>query len=153
MESRVRAAHDWLDDGRAMRGGVGEKSLRQIIEQAERLAERYLPLAQAEPIAKLASQIATMTDALCELRQDGKGTTPQAESLARGIKEKVNELRSAVASALVAADKSGTAQTAHTVSGRLEQANKWLLNPHHDDRGLGQRAIAMIIHEGKKVRD
>ncbi|KAK0167826.1 hypothetical protein PV327_001685 [Microctonus hyperodae] len=153
MESRVRAAHDWLDDGRAMRGGVGEKSLRQIIEQAERLAERYLPLAQAEPIAKLASQIATMTDALCELRQDGKGTTPQAESLARGIKEKVNELRSAVASALVAADKSGTAQTAHTVSGRLEQANKWLLNPHHDDRGLGQRAIAMIIHEGKKVAE
>lgn len=79
------------------------------------------------------------------------GTTPQAESLARGIKEKLNQLRSSVASALVAADKSGLAQTAHTVSGRLEQANKWLLNPQHDDRGLGQRAIAMIIHEGKKV--
>lgn len=73
IESRVRAAHDWLDDGRAMRGGVGEKSLRQIIQQADRLADRYLPPAQADPLAKLASQIATMTDALCELRQDGKG--------------------------------------------------------------------------------
>ncbi|XP_011311881.1 vinculin isoform X2 [Fopius arisanus] len=153
IESRVRAAHDWLDDGRAMRGGVGEKSLRQIIEQAERLAERYLPPAQAEPLRKLAGEIATMTDALCELRQDGKGTTPQAESLARGIKDKLNELRTSVASALVAADKSGLAQTAHTVAGRLEQANKWLLNPQHDDRGLGQRAIAMIIHEGKKVAE
>ncbi|XP_044004486.1 vinculin isoform X4 [Aphidius gifuensis] len=153
IESRVRAAHDWLDDGRAMRGGVGEKSLRQIIEQTDKLAERYLPPTQADPLAKLSSQISTMTDALCELRQDGKGTTPQAESLARGIKDKLNDLRTSVASALVAADKSGIAQTAHTVTGRLEQANKWLLNPQHDDRGLGQRAIAMIIHEGKKVAD
>ncbi|XP_039303778.1 vinculin isoform X5 [Solenopsis invicta] len=150
IESRIRAAYDWLDDGLALRGGVGEKSLRQIIEQALRLAEHYLSPSQAEPISKLASQTVTMTDALCELRQNEKGTTPQAEALARSIKEKLNELRGLVASALVAADKSGTAQTAHTVAGRLEQANKWLLNPQHDDKGLGKRAIALIIHEGKK---
>ncbi|XP_047346058.1 vinculin isoform X8 [Vespa velutina] len=150
IESRIRAAYDWLDDGLALRGGVGEKSLRQIVEQASRLAERYLSPSQAEPLSKLASQIITMTDALCELRQNEKGTTPQAEALARSIKEKLNELRSSVASALVAADKSGTAQTAHTVAGRLEQANKWLLNPQQDDKGLGQKAIALIIHEGKK---
>lgn len=60
-------------------------------------------------------------------------------------------MRSMVATALIEADKSGTVQTAHTVAGRLEQANKWLLNPQHDDKGLGQKAIAMIIHEGKKV--
>ncbi|XP_032679951.1 vinculin isoform X8 [Odontomachus brunneus] len=153
IESRIRAAYDWLDDGLALRGGVGEKSLRQIIEQASRLSERYLPPSQAEPMSKLASQIVTMTDALCELRQNEKGTTPQAEALARSIKEKLNELRGSVASALVAADKSGTAQTAHTVAGRLEQANKWLLNPQHDDKGLGKRAIALIIHEGKKVAE
>ncbi|XP_050593562.1 vinculin isoform X15 [Bombus affinis] len=150
IESRIRAAYDWLDDGLALRGGVGEKSLRQIVEQAQRLAERYLPPSQAEPLQKLTSQIVTMTNALCELRQNEKGTTPQAEALARGIKEKTNELRNAIASAIEAADKSGTTQTAHTVAGRLEQANKWLLNPQHDDKGLGQRAIALIIHEGKK---
>nr|XP_034193776.1 vinculin isoform X7 [Osmia lignaria] len=153
IESRIRAAYDWLDDGLALRGGVGEKSLRQIVEQAQRLAERYLPPSQAEPLQKLTSQIVTMTNALCELRQNEKGTTPQAEALARGIKEKTNELRSSIASAIVAADKSGTTQTAHTVAGRLEQANKWLLNPQHDDKGLGQRAIALIIHEGKKVAE
>ena len=81
------------------------------------------------------------------------GNTPQAEALARGIKEKLNQLRSNVASALVAADKSGTVQAAHTVAGRLEQANKWLLNPQHDDKGLGRKAIALIVHEGKKVKD
>lgn len=98
--------------------------------------------------------ICRYTHARCDLSNSiyiYKGTTPQAEALARGIKEKLNELRGSVASALVAADKSGTAQTAHTVAGRLEQANKWLLNPQHDDKGLGKRAIALIIHEGKKV--
>ncbi|XP_031842676.1 vinculin isoform X10 [Nomia melanderi] len=150
IESRIRAAYDWLDNGLVLRGGVGEKSLRQIVEQAQRLADRYLPPSQAEPLNKLTSQIVTMTNALCELRQNERGTTPQAEALARGIKERMNELRSSIASAIVAADKSGTTQTAHTVAGRLEQANKWLLNPQHDDKGLGQRAIALIIHEGKK---
>lgn len=79
------------------------------------------------------------------------GNTPQAETLARAIKEKLNDLRATVYSTIVAVDKSGVAQTAHTVAGRLEQANKWLLNPQNDDKGLGQRAIALIVHEGKKV--
>ncbi|XP_043476045.1 vinculin isoform X4 [Leptopilina heterotoma] len=153
IESRIREAFDWLDNGDALRGGVGEKSIRQIIDQTQRLADRYLPPSQAEPLAKLASEITTMTNALCELRQQGKGNTPQAEALARSIKEKLNLLRSNVASALVAADKSGTVQAAHTVAGRLEQANKWLLNPQHDDKGLGRKAIALIVHEGKKVAD
>jgi len=73
IESRIRAAYDWLDDSLALKGGVGEKSLRQIIEQASRLAEHYLPPSQAEPMSKLTSQIMTMTDALCELRHKEKG--------------------------------------------------------------------------------
>lgn len=44
---------------------------------------RCLPQ-DAYAINKLCSDLTTMTDALCELRQDGKGATPQAESLARG---------------------------------------------------------------------
>lgn len=48
-------------------------------------------------------------------------------------------------------DKSGIQQPAHTVAGRLEQARRWLNNPERDDRGLGQRAIALIVDEGKKV--
>jgi vinculin len=39
------------------------------------------------------------------------------------------------------------------VQGRLEQAVRWLTNPGADDKGLGQRAIALIIEEGKKVAD
>lgn len=70
-------------------------------------------------INKLCSDLTTMTDALCELRQEGKGATPQAESLARGIREKLGHLQSAVMNAVVAVDKAGLQQTAHTVQGRL----------------------------------
>lgn len=37
--------------------------------------------------------------------------------------------------------------------GRLEQACRWLQNPGIEDKGLGQRAIALIIDEGNKVAE
>lgn len=49
-------------------------------------------------------------------------------------------------------DKHGVTQPAHTVAGRLEQAQRWLSHPDHDDHGLGQQAIALIVSEGKKVK-
>lgn len=39
------------------------------------------------------------------------------------------------------------------MQGRLEQACRWLQNPGADDKGLGQRAIALIVEEGKKVAE
>lgn len=65
-----------FQDPLALRGGLGEKSLRQILDHAMTVAERALPPDQTA-IKKLCSEITTMTDALCELRQDGKGATPQ----------------------------------------------------------------------------
>ncbi|XP_068902356.1 vinculin isoform X2 [Tenebrio molitor] len=152
IQNKINTANDWLLDPNAVRGGIGEKSLRQIIEAAQKVAERCLPQ-DARNINKLCSELNTMTDALCELRQDGKGATPQAESLARGIKEKLGHLQQSVLNAVVAVDKAGLQQTAHTVQGRLEQARKWLSNPGHDDKGLGRRAIALIVEEGRKVAD
>ncbi|XP_057657263.1 vinculin isoform X5 [Diorhabda carinulata] len=150
--NKINAANDWLFDPTAVRGGVGEKSLRQIIDAAQKVADRCLPQ-DAHAIKKICSDLTTMTDALCELRQDGKGATPQAESLARGIRDKLGDLQQAVMNAVVAVDKTGLQQTAHTVQGRLEQARKWLSNPGHDDKGLGQRAISAIVEEGRKVAD
>ena len=92
-----------------------------------------------------------LTDALCELRQDGQGATPQAEGLARSIRQKLGELNGLVQTAVANAEKYGLQQPAHTVAGRLEQARRWLANPSADDRGLGQQAIALIVEEGRKV--
>lgn len=59
-----------------MRGGIGEKSLRQILNHASEVADRCLP-GDRDAIKKMISEITTMVDALCELRDDGKGTSPQ----------------------------------------------------------------------------
>ncbi|XP_054275173.1 vinculin-like isoform X8 [Macrosteles quadrilineatus] len=149
IQSKIRNAKDWLEDPLALRGGVGEKSVRQILEHAQAVADRALP-SDRDTIHKLCGDVNTMTEALCELRQTNKGTTPQAESLARGIQEKLGEVCRAVSNAINNMDKHGGGQIAHTVSGRLEQAQRWLSRPQHDDHGLGQQAIALIVSEGKK---
>ncbi|KAF4532803.1 hypothetical protein B566_EDAN002653, partial [Ephemera danica] len=152
IDSKLQAAHDWLEDPLALRGGVGEKSVRQILSHAGRVAERSLP-GDSDAVRKLCGDITAMTDALCELRQEGKGATPQAHSLSHGIQEKLGELQRLVMRSVLGVEKCGMAQPAHTVSGRLEQARRWLAHPDRDDRGLGQRAIALIVEEGKKVAD
>lgn len=107
----------------------------------------------AAKIYKLAGEVSSLTDALCDLRHDGKGATPQAEALAREIREKLGQLNSAVQTAVQGVDRAGLQQAAHTVQGRLEQACRWLQNPGTDDKGLGQRAVALIVEEGKKVAE
>lgn len=81
------------------------------------MCSRCLPQ-DANTINKLCSDLTTMTDALCELRQEGKGVTPQAESLAKGIREKLGDLQQAVMNSILGVDKAGLQQTAHTVQGR-----------------------------------
>nr|XP_045625415.1 vinculin-like isoform X9 [Procambarus clarkii] len=150
IDGKAQAAHDWLQDPTALRGGIGEKSLRQILSQAGKVAERSLP-PDRDSIRKLSGDISSMTDALCELRQDGKGATPQGQSLSRSIGEKLNELSGTISRAVNNVERSGVQQPAHTVAGRLEQAQRWLNNPSLDDKGLGQQAIALIVEEGKRV--
>jgi len=94
-----------------------------------------------------------MTDALCELRQSGAGDSPQAESLSRAIEQKLNELTGLVVRAVTNMERSGILQPAHTVTGRLDQARRWLANPSVEDKGLGQRAIALVVEEARKVGD
>jgi len=150
LDSKLQAAIDWLEDPHARGGGIGEKSIRQIIELAERVAEHSLPDDQ-RALRKLCSELTALTDALVELRADGQGATPQAEGLARSIRQKLGELNNMVQTAVSNAEKYGLQQPAHTVAGRLEQARRWLANPSVDDRGLGQAAIALIVEEGRKV--
>ncbi|XP_063706986.1 vinculin isoform X3 [Culicoides brevitarsis] len=152
IKNKLDAALDWLNNPYALRGGVGEKALRQILENAYKVADRSLPH-DANVIRRLADDITAQTNALCELRQEGKGTSPQAESLARSIREKLNNLGTAIQNAVMGVEKTGLQQAAHTVQGRLDQAVKWIQNPEIDDKGTGRRAIGLIVDEGRRVAE
>lgn len=131
-------------------GGIGEKSIRHILEYASRIADRSLP-ADRDAIRKSVGDINAMVNALCELRSKGQGGTPQAQSLSRSIGHKLKELNSQIAHAISNVERSGQQQPAHTVAGRLEQALSWLSNPGFDDKGLGLQAIMSIVEEGRRL--
>ncbi|KRZ20469.1 Vinculin, partial [Trichinella pseudospiralis] len=158
IESLLQAALDWLGDPRALRGGVGEKSLRRILVYAERIADRALP-EDASLIRRACSDIASMTDSLCELRHNKQGDSPQSQGLARGIAQKLRELvggkdiAGLLPHALQGLEQAGIAQPAHTVLGRMDQVLKWLDAPYMDDRGVGLNALKALLAEGRKVAD
>ncbi|KAG8199192.1 hypothetical protein JTE90_016019 [Oedothorax gibbosus] len=150
IDGKLAAAHDWLEDPTTVVGGVGEKSLRYIIEYARRIAERCLP-PDSNAIQKMCGDITAMTNALCELREGGKGTTPQAEALSRGISQKLRELISLVAQGILNMERSAIQQPAHTLRGRMEQARAYLANPSFNDNGLGYQAVQLIVEDGRKI--
>ncbi|KAL3196937.1 hypothetical protein MRX96_015016 [Rhipicephalus microplus] len=152
IAGKIQSAHDWLEDPMAVTGGVGEKSLRHILDYAKRVADRSLP-ADGDAIRKLCGDLESMTNALCELRQDGKGASPQAQSLARGVGLKLRELNNLIGQAITNVERSGIQQLAHTVGGRVEQALKWLVNPGVSDRGLGEHAIQLTVEEGRRTAE
>ncbi|KAF8785864.1 Vinculin like protein [Argiope bruennichi] len=150
IDGKLAAAHDWLEDPTTVVGGVGEKSLRYILDYAMRVAERCLPPDNAA-IKKMCGDITSMTNALCELREEGKGTTPQAEALSRGISQKLRELIGLVSQGISNVERSSVQQPAHTLRGRMEQARAWLTNPSFNDNGLGHQAIQLIVEDGRKI--
>ena len=59
-------------------------------------------------------------------------------ALSKGIQQKILELQDKCGRAVANTERSGVRRPAHTVAGKLEQAQRWLANPAVDDRGLGQ---------------
>ena len=66
-----------------------------------------------------------------------QGNSPQAISLARGIQQKLEELQDKCQRAVNNTERSGIRKPAHTVTGKMDQAQRWLNNPAVDDKGLG----------------
>ena len=150
MTSKMQPAHDWLEDPFAPNGGIGEKSLRQILDHAERIAARSLQ-ADRELIKKQCSDIRAMVDALCELRHQSQGGSPQAQSLARNIDRQLKELLNLCTRAIANMELGGNPQPAHTLSGKMDQAQRWLNNLAFDDHGLGSQAVQAIIDEARRL--
>ncbi|CAL1528303.1 unnamed protein product [Lymnaea stagnalis] len=151
IEGKTKSANDWLLDPAALVGSLGDKALRQIIDDSRKIAERCTNPADRDAILRSASDVESMVNALSELRQQGKGSSPQAMALARGIQEKLRELQQQTAVGIMNTERSGIRKPAPTVDGKVEQARQWLANPGLDDKGLGEAATRMIVNEGRKV--
>ncbi len=66
-----------------------------------------------------------------------QGNSPQAMALAKGIQQKLHELQDSCNRAVINTERSGVRKPAHTIAGKVEQAQRWLTNPAVDDKGLG----------------
>ncbi|XP_059177880.1 vinculin-like [Physella acuta] len=151
IEGKMKSANDWLLDPAALVGSLGDKALRQIIDDSRKVAERCSNPADRDAILRSASDVESMVNALSELRQQGKGSSPQAMALARGIQDKLRELQHQTAQGIMNTERSGIRKPAPTVDGKVEQARQWLANPGFDDKGLGEAATRMVVNEGRKV--
>uniref|UniRef100_A0A183DSW8 Vinculin n=1 Tax=Gongylonema pulchrum TaxID=637853 RepID=A0A183DSW8_9BILA len=153
-QSLLTAALDWLADPRGRPGAVGEKAIRRIVDYSERIATRALP-EDARLIRRTVSDISSMTDSLCELRSQGGDNQGLANGCANKLRELVGtkEVSGILPGALTNTQRTGGAHPAHTVSGRLEQALRWLDNPGIDDDGLGLQAVKAMTGEARNLSE
>jgi len=139
-----------LENSSDLIGGIGEKSLRNILDLALKISEYCNPPVRTE-IRKKVGDLRALTDALCELRSQNKGTTPQAQSMSRSIGQQLRNLVQLIEQAIRDLERGGLTIPKQTLDGRLEQAMRWLANPGFDDRGLGLQAIRSIIEEARRI--
>ncbi|KAK3594112.1 hypothetical protein CHS0354_040882 [Potamilus streckersoni] len=151
IEHKMKQAQDWLADPAALVGSAGDKSLKQILEDARKIADRCTDPIDRDRILKAVSNIESMADALSELRQQGKGSSPQAMSLARELQSKMKELEQMTHAGIMNTERSGIRKPAPTVEGKVDQAQRWLGNPEIDDKGLGEQATRMVVADGRRV--
>ncbi|XP_067655862.1 vinculin-like isoform X6 [Haliotis asinina] len=151
IEGKLQQATDWLQDPTALIGSAGDKALRQILEDSKKIADRCTNPSERDAIQRKISDIESMSNALSELRQQGKGNSPQAISLAKEIQGKLKELQQMTHNGIMNTERSGIRKPAPTVEGKVEQARQWLANPGISDNGLGEEATRMVVSEGRRV--
>ncbi|XP_050357286.1 vinculin isoform X2 [Nymphalis io] len=150
IQNKSAAAHEFLDDGGALRTSAGERALRGVLTAAQRAAEHVAP-AHAQRLRATARSGGTNADMLCDERQYGHGMEPKAQALASELRNQINEIENIVNEGVRAAEKQG----GKTIAARLETAHKWLLHPAADPstRIEGQKAINSIVSQGQRIAD
>jgi hypothetical protein len=137
-QSLLTAALEWLADGKARPGAVGEKAIRRILDYAEKIASRALPEDQ-NSIRHSANEIASLTDQICELRNTGRyDNQGLSQRCAQKLRDLVGtkESQGMLPIALTNTQRTGGQHPAHTTGGRLDQALRWLEGL--DDGGVGK---------------
>ncbi|XP_038053445.1 vinculin-like isoform X4 [Patiria miniata] len=153
IKNNMDKAMGWLADPNALAGGMGEKAVRRILEDAKKVAGGLDGPKKAE-IEQAIDEITAMVNELSDLRAKGLGNSPRALELAHalgGEHGKLANLERQINAAIAEILKSSMGKMAYTAGGKLAQAKEWLSNPGADDKGVGYRAIKDIISTGRQI--
>ncbi|XP_078607598.1 vinculin-like isoform X13 [Branchiostoma floridae x Branchiostoma japonicum] len=148
--ARLNQAREWLQNPNSEAGSLGERSLRQIIEDARRIGERCVG-PERDEILRLCSELTAMVDQLSDFKAKGMGNSPEAINLSRQIIDRLLDMDKRVQQAVSNFQQSGIRKPAPTIAGKMEQAMRWLSAPTMDDKGLGQQAVHELVREGRKL--
>ncbi|XP_078687982.1 vinculin-like isoform X7 [Branchiostoma floridae x Branchiostoma belcheri] len=148
--ARLNQAREWLQNPNSEAGSLGERSLRQIIEDARRIGERCVG-PERDEILRLCSELTAMVDQLSDFKARGLGSSPEAINLSRQIIDRLLDMDKRVQQAVSNFQQSGIRKPAPTIAGKMEQAMRWLSAPAMDDKGLGQQAVHELVREGRKL--
>ncbi|XP_056387234.1 vinculin isoform X1 [Hyla sarda] len=143
---RIDAAQSWLADPNG--GPEGEENIRALLAEAKKIAELSEDPKDREDILRSLGEIAALTAKLSDLRQQGRGDTPEARALAKQIGTSLQNLQTKVNRAV---GNSRPVKAAINMEGKVEQAQRWIDNPSLDDRGVGQAAIRGLVAEGRRL--
>ncbi|RLW04044.1 hypothetical protein DV515_00006067 [Chloebia gouldiae] len=146
IAKKIDAAQNWLADPNG--GSEGEEHIRGIMAEARKVAELCEEPKERDDILRSLGEISALTAKLSDLRQHGKGDSPEARALAKQIATSLQNLQSKTNRAVA---NTRPVKAAVHLEGKIEQAQRWIDNPTVADRGVGQAAIRGLVAEGRRL--
>ncbi|CAF0725168.1 unnamed protein product [Rotaria sordida] len=153
LGNRLYQAKNWLSNSKALEGTLAERSLRMILDDLRiHITEHCLDEKQADILMQKVDAISQMMNRLLQLRAQSKGDTNEATSLSRNISQQLDDLYRSLEYAInILRYTSDYQRPATTVNGKVDQAERWLLQPDLDQFGFGEFAIRSLIKIGRQL--
>ncbi|CAF2517305.1 unnamed protein product [Rotaria sp. Silwood2] len=153
LGNRLYQAKNWLSNSQALEGTLAERSLRMVLDDLRiHITEHCLDEKQADVLMQKVDAISQMMNRLLQLRVQSKGDTNEATSLSRNISQQLDDLYRSLEYAInLLRYTSDYQRPATTVNGKVDQAQRWLLQPDLDQFGFGEFAIRSLIKIGRQL--
>ncbi|CAF1409619.1 unnamed protein product [Adineta steineri] len=153
LGNRLYQTKNWLANSQALEGTLAERSLRTILDDLRiHITEHCLDEKQANQLMEKVDAISQMMNRLLQLRAQSKGDTSEATSLSRNISQQLDTLyRSLERTIHLLKYTSDYQRPATTVNGKVDQAQRWLLQPDMDQFGFGEFAIRSLVRIARQL--
>ncbi|CAF0804091.1 unnamed protein product [Brachionus calyciflorus] len=149
FEVKLKPALNWLNDENTINDSSGEKFLRGAIDESVLIANKM-----EHPFSeKILNSVETSKDLLQDIStliHEEKRNSNLAKKTSEILKNELVSLHEILIQSINSISHVCT-KPSPTLSGKFEQAAKWLSNPSLNDNGLGETAAQSIIGEAIKI--